>query len=295
LFSTEDTMTDTLERAEDFLHRNGRLLERRLFAAAFRGAPPDGVVEALGPYQNPNGGFGWGLEPDKRTPASQPIDLQVALETLAAVGAVPRAMLNAAAAWFAANVTEDGGLPNGLPSANAYPHAPWWAAGDADLKANLNPTAADVGLFLSLKVAHPALERAAAFCWGQLDATTSGEFHEIMPIVIFLEHASDRARAAAALERVAGRVGAPGVVELDPDAGGYVHKPLEFAPSPVAPLRRLFEQAVIDRHLDALAARQLDDGGWPLNWETVGPGAALEARGMVTLNALRTLRAYGRL
>jgi hypothetical protein len=128
-----------------------------------------------------------------------------------------------------------------------------------------------------------------------LEATTSTEFHEIMPIVTFLEQAPERARAEAAMTGVVARVSAPGVVELDPDAEGYVHKPLEFAPAPDAPLRHLFAQAVIDRHLDALAARQQDDGGWPISWGAVGPGAAMEARGMVTLGALRTLRAYGRL
>lgn len=286
-------MTDTLDRAEDFLHRSGRLLERRLFAAEFRGGRPDGVVEALGPYQNPDGGFGWGLEPDKRTPASQPVDLQVALEALVAVDAAPRAMLSAAAAWLAASLTGDGGLPNGLPSANAYPHAFWWESPEAP-DANLNPTAAVVGLLWRLRVEHPAVSRAADWCWTALEATTSTEFHELMPIIAFLQHAPDRRRADRAMAGVVERVSAPGVVELDPDAGGYVHKPLEFAPSPAAPLRRLFDQAVIDRHLDALAARQQDDGGWPLSWETVGPGAAMEARGMVTLGALRTLRAYGR-
>jgi len=37
------------------------------------------------------------------------------------------------------------------------------------------------------------------------------------------------------------------------------------------------------------------DGGWAITWEPPGTSATLEWRGIETLRALRTLRAYGRL
>jgi len=43
----------------------------------------------------------------------------------------------------------------------------------------------------------------------------------------------------------------------------------------------------------ALIRQQQDDGGWPINWMTVGPGAETEWRGHVTVERLKTLRAYG--
>jgi hypothetical protein len=52
---------------------------------------------------------------------------------------------------------------------------------------------------------------------------------------------------------------------------------------------------VIERELDALAAGQADDGGWTFSWAAWNPAAAWEWRGVVAINALRTLRAYGRL
>ena len=33
---------------------------------------PSGLLAALDGYRNPDGGYGWGLEPDLRTPESQP-------------------------------------------------------------------------------------------------------------------------------------------------------------------------------------------------------------------------------
>ena len=71
------------ERASDFLLRNARLIERRLFAARFRGAPTEGVVTALRAYQNEDGGFGLALEPDLRGPDSQPLHVDMAAKKTA--------------------------------------------------------------------------------------------------------------------------------------------------------------------------------------------------------------------
>ena len=80
-------LSERIDKAREFVTSNARLLERRLFGFHFEHGPASGVVEVLTSYQNPDGGFGWGLEPDKRDPASQPQDAQFALEVLDAVGA----------------------------------------------------------------------------------------------------------------------------------------------------------------------------------------------------------------
>lgn len=50
----------------------------------------------------------------------------------------------------------------------------------------------------------------------------------------------------------------------------------------------------MSRSLDHLAGEQQEDGGWPVRRRQWAPSIASEARPMVTLEALRTLRAYGR-
>ncbi|NUP33135.1 MAG: hypothetical protein HOU01_15645, partial [Streptomycetaceae bacterium] len=45
--------------------------------------------------------------------------------------------------------------------------------------------------------------------------------------------------------------------------------------------------------LTALAAEQEDDGGWPIRWAQWSPTIRVEARPIVTVEALLTLRAYG--
>jgi hypothetical protein len=105
----------------------------------------------------------------------------------------------------------------------------------------------------------------------------------------------DRDRAERAFERLA-----PDILEntaLEPDAQGYVHPPYAFSPTPDSLAARLYDDAAMAmaRHLDALAAKQQEDGGWPIGWGALSPGVELEARSIVTLSALKTLRAYGRL
>ncbi|MFE2253135.1 hypothetical protein ACFXC2_41465, partial [Streptomyces lavendulae] len=46
--------------------------------------------------------------------------------------------------------------------------------------------------------------------------------------------------------------------------------------------------------LDFLAAEQQPDGGWPVRRRAWAPGSSLERRPIATLEALLTLRAYGR-
>ena len=55
-----------LAAAADFIWRNARLLERHVFSRLFLGGSAKAAVAALLPYQNPDGGFGNGLEPDIR-------------------------------------------------------------------------------------------------------------------------------------------------------------------------------------------------------------------------------------
>jgi hypothetical protein len=49
------------------------------------------------------------------------------------------------------------------------------------------------------------------------------------------------------------------------------------------------------RSLDHLEASQDPDGGWPINWAKWSATTEMEARPIVTVKALRVLRAYGRL
>lgn len=282
---------DRFARARAFVLGNARLLERRRFELSFDGGRAEAVLAALMAYRNPDGGFGSGLEPDKRDAASQPVDAQVALEVMDEAGLWPAGLTGPLCEWLSCIACPDGGLPFVLPSVESAPHAPWWGA-EAGRASDLNPTAAVVGLLLKAGAEHPWLSRAVDYCWRAIEGGPEAKFHTLMPAVTFLRQAPDRARAARGLARLREIICDGDLVELEPDAAGYVKGPLDWAPAPGAPLRILFSDEVIAAHLRALGARQQADGGWPINWEPISPGVELEWRGVMTLQALRTLAAY---
>lgn len=283
------------ERAQDFIWRNARLIDRHRFAQLFLGGSAAPVLTALRAYQNPDGGFGHALEPDKRCPDSQPIDQEIALRILDEIGLDSpgaRELARQACDFLVTITRPEGGIPFVLPTVRRYPRAPWWDA-DHDPPAAINPTAAIAGLLHKHQVAHPWLTGATDYCWRFIADSQTAEMHDLAAILTFLEHHPDRARAGAAFKSVSKRV--LGAVAIDPGAEGYIWGPLDAAPTPQSLCRRLFADDLIAAHLDALIARQQPDGGWAITWPAPSPAAEREWRGAATIAALKALRAYGRI
>jgi len=97
------------------------------------------------------------------------------------------------------------------------------------------------------------------------------------------------------LNELRARLPAGGALQVGAGAEGETLRPLDLAPRPDHLPPSLFADAVIDTELQALEEGQADDGGWTFTWMTWSPAAAWEWRGVVTVSAIRTLKAYGRL
>jgi hypothetical protein len=284
-------MTHLLESAQTFILSNARLLERRLFAFLFQQGEPDQVRTALLAYQNADGGFGNALEPDKRTASSQPVDQEFALGVLDNIGFDTRIALQVCD-FLQTITTTEGGVPFVLPTVRDAPRAEWWNTDQDAPPASINPTASIAGLLHKYQIQHPWLNRATDYCWQYIEHLQISSGHDFLCIQSFLEHVADRERAERAFERISVQLIEGGHITYDPSASGYVFMPLVYAPSPQNLAHRLFDTATIQTHLDALANKQQMDGGWPISWPPVSPACELEYRGIVTLNALKTLKAY---
>jgi hypothetical protein len=284
---------DVLDSARAFLDREARLIERRLAAVLFDGADPSGVVDAVRAYRNEDGGFGHGLEPDKRCPASLPIDVECALEILLVAGASAPELVRDACDWLDSVAAPDGAVPPSFPVMEGYPRAAHWS--EWTYTPGLNPTAGLAGRLYRMGVSHPWLDRATGWTWDRLDTGFGEDAHALSEVLLFLTHVPDRDRAAAVGAQVGSWLAEAQWYRADPDDPTYGVTPLQLAPTPDSPWRRLFDDDAIDGHLDRLARDQQPDGGWPITWEPPGTAATLEWRGIATLGALRTLRAYGRL
>ncbi|MEU9237175.1 hypothetical protein [Streptomyces subrutilus] len=294
-----------LARAERFIWLTARVLEQRQFAFHFLGGDADPVDTALGSYLNGDGGYGHALDPDLRGPLSQPLHTAHALRVLDGLGRCGGQRIERLCRHLTGVSTAEGALPVVSPDPRGYPAAPYHPAYD-DPPGELLTTGPVVGLLHRNRVWHAWLFRATDFCWERIESMRHSHPYEVQSAVAFLDGAPDRARAAAAADRLGRLVREHGLVVLDPwrrsqhplfpgYAPGEHLYAYDFARRPESLARSWFTDRETARALDFLAAEQQADGGWPVRRRAWAPGSSLERRPIATLEALLTLRAYGRL
>jgi hypothetical protein len=294
-------MSTELAAAVAFVAGHGRLLDRRrlellLDATADRTA----LLAALDGYRNPDGGYGWGLEPDLRAAESQPCGAMHALEVFAEVGpaTTPRAV--ELCAWLEAVSLADGGLPFTLPIADPAGCAPWWLGAPAGTSSLQTTAQVAANAHLAARhdpavAAHPWLARATGWCLAAIEAIDAPPFaYELLFAVRFLDAAAEvEPKALALLDRLGRFLPADGVYPVEGGAEGEAVRPIEFAPRPDGAARRLFSEDVVAAELRRVAAGQQDDGGWTVEFPSSSPAAALEWRGYATVGAVAVLLAHG--
>lgn len=297
-------MSVDLPAAARFLAGHGRLLDRRRFDLLTGDGGAEAVVGAVDGYRNPDGGYGWGLEPDLRSGSSQPGGALHALEAFADLAPATTPRAGEVCDWLQSVTLPDGGLPFALPVPDPAACAPFWAQADParsslQITGVVAATAYRVAASDAAVAAHPWLARATAYCLdaiGQLDPSVHAM--ELAFAVQFLD-AAGRSGAAAAeartlLDGLRPLVPADGLLHVAGGAEDEFMRPLDFAPYPGGPARELFAPAVVDAELDRLAAAQQPDGGWTVDFDSSSPAATLEWRGHATVQAVVLLRANGR-
>lgn len=301
----KEIRTEQLKRAERCIWESARTLERVRFAHHFRSGEPEPVVSALRAFQNPDGGFGHAIEPDFRGPVSQPLGTDFALRVLRALGNPAHDLIQDGLRFARGITAADGGVPNVLSNVRDYPRAPWWEPVQGDPSCLL-PTAGIVGLLYAAHVQDPWLERASHYCWQAIErlAERAASSHERLPrlqvtyearaALTFLDHTPQRARAEQAAEALGKVLIANKLLEAKVDAKAEAGQPLDFAAEPTSLARRWFDDRTFEKHLDAWIEAQAADGGWDVPWLIWTPITGLEWRGIMTLERLLTLKAWGR-
>jgi hypothetical protein len=296
-------MNIDLPAAMAFVATHGRVLERRRLERILggtdvaNGVDPTGVLAGLDGYRNPDGGYGWGLEPDLRSPESQPIGAMHAFEVFAEVAptTTPRAV--ELCDWLGAHTLADGGLPFALPITDPAGNAPWF--GDPDSNTSSLQTTAQVVANAHLVArhdpgvaGHPWLARATAWCLTTISGIEAAPFaYELLFAIRFLDAAADVVPdAAPLLDRLGRFVPADGLVPVQGGVEGEALRPLDIAPRPAGAARRLFPDDLIAAELRRLAAKQRPDGGWTVEFTSASPAATLEWRAYATVQAVALLR-----
>lgn len=289
-------MTVDVPGAIRFMTSHARILDLRRLVLLADDGDADPVLAALDAYRNPDGGYGWGLESDLRSRSSQPGGALHAFEVFEDVA--PRRSPRAVELcdWLASVTLEDGGLPFAFSIADPAGSAPFWTGADPTVS-SLHITAAvaaaghrvarhDPGV-----AGHPWLDRVSRYCLAEIATRDRAESTlELQYALNFLDAiGSDAPEARAHIARLSADIPEAGTVHVEGGLEDEMIRPLDFAPFPDGPVRALFSTDLIDRELDRLANRQLDDGGWPSEFASYSPAAELEWRGALTVHAISVL------
>jgi hypothetical protein len=140
-----------MKHAVKWIKEHARPLEQALYKYHFEHGSELDVVEALMIYQNEDGGFGHGLEPDFLNPNSNPIDCWVASKIIDEIGLSRDHNMVIKLINYLKNTPyqEDGLYFYTIKTNNDYPHAPWWQYDEDNYIQGYNPTASLLGFLFN--------------------------------------------------------------------------------------------------------------------------------------------------
>ena len=135
----------------------------------------DRVLRALDAYRNPDGGYGWSLEPDLRAAGSQPAGALHAFEVLEEVAPATSSHAVELCDWLATVTRPDGGLPFVLPIDDPTGSSPVWTEADTttsslQITSAVAALAHRAGRHDRAIAEHPWLADATRYCLDQIAA-----------------------------------------------------------------------------------------------------------------------------
>lgn len=296
----------TKERFEDaceFIKKNARPLDVSLFKYHFEDGTRDEVLQELAKFQNEDGGFGHGIEPDFRLKASSPMATSVGIQYFCGIDGSPAHELIKSAVRYLVSTynSELGYWPATFNDVNEEPHAPWWrvetisppegvewANPSAELAGYLNKYSKFVPNEILKNVNHRTttyLEDNKIIGSWLYNIMCCERVYEYFPEPIkssAREIISDSFLSMIPLSRE--RLGEIRIFWLAPNQNS---------------LLTLVAPDTVNHHLELEVAEQAEDGGWWPSWkwgqyEDVWLVAEKEWAGKITLRCLQTLRELNR-
>lgn len=273
-----------ISRAGEFVHEHGRGIDKALFDHLFGAAGHGELLKALAGYQNDDGGFGHGLEPDISAPASNPFATEIALSICLEAG-VPRdaGLLTRTVTYLEESQEEDG---NWRFSPAVYEHemAPWFRGWTFPA---LNPSCTLDGCLRALGLGSERLHSRVARLFDQLaspDDLLGEEYYAVRPYPLYFLSEWEHPQRELYLSGVLWWLLRQHVAQALPDAIHF----LEYVRGPNTFVGRNLPETVLDDRLNALAGEQLEDGGWPVAYGE-------HWRAPTTVQALVMLKRFGSL
>lgn len=302
-------MNQIFERARGFMYRNARPIDLARWKLHFEGGSPEELLTCLAAYQNPDGGFGHGLECDALNPESSPMQSWSATSYLRLIDMYDPAhpIVSGLLRYLTSGADFDGHRwAYSVASNNDSPHAPWWHYNEP--RFDYNPTAALAGYMLRASepgsAANELARRVAreAFDWA-MERELPPEMH-LLPALRTLcwdvmIAAPELFDAGALLAKIEKRM--VELVQADADKwdSEYCAMPSNFIMGPQDPLLASLGGLAM-READWLLAKQEPDGAWPITWSWGEESAAFHLsanywRGGLIFKNLFTLLGAGKI
>lgn len=281
------------EKAANFIWTNGRLLERRVFEYHFFGGSERNILNAIKAYQNEDGGFGHALEPDLRTPESQPLYIEFGLRTLYDTKIQDSELAYKACDYVSHNTDLKKGIATITASSSSYPRAEHWKNPIAT-EASFSRLTSLVGLLKWQGLKHPWLNNAVDICLNDISSTRYDDAHTILNAFCLLESVPQTDEVKRIYSKLSAELFHANFFCLEAPPRSYGLTPLDFSPTSGSYCRRIFTERTIQEHLKVLESQQEEDGGWGIQWEPPGELAKSEWRAYLTLKSLITLESYNK-
>jgi hypothetical protein len=253
----------------DWLMDRGRPLDIARFQYHFENADVSFILDELRKYQNPDGGFGHGLEPDFRNPNSSPIATWVATELLSEIGcwSIQLDIVQDLVSYLSTCEEKDEDwFRFSIESNNNYPRAIWWNY-DSEKKAGIyNPSAALYG-FLALVAddANAKLKLKDIFAHFMDDDNL--DMHDINALVRGVQYAlmANMDISNKIIEKVKQQIHIGCKAFIEGSRTDYVLRPSVFFPNFHFPFFTDFID-ILQVESKWLMETATSDGTWPIPW-----------------------------
>jgi hypothetical protein len=277
---------------------NARPLEKALYAYHFEDGTAKDVLAELTKFQNPDGGFGHGLEPDVRLPDSSVIATTIAFQRFREINAPASHPLVVSACRYLRQTYNQKHLNWSIipPNVDDAPHAPWWQYDGELMNRVINPRAEILGYLYDYPDHFPAEMRDKLTCSVMDTLLTHAdemEMHDVLCAIRLSETVNLPEDLKTALIDKLSLILTQSVTRDREKWSDYGLPPLTVVDSPDSPFAALFIKE-IPHNLDFLMQTRAEDGSWYPNWAWEGD-ARQEWSGVLTLINIRVLRAFGRI
>lgn len=294
-----------IETAEEYINTYCRPLEQKRFSCLFRNGDTGDVYRELEKFQNADGGFGNGLEPDFLLPDSSALATSLAFQFLDEIPDNNNDIVKQAIGYL-----EQSYLPNrkgwlAVPKeVNNYPHAEWWnwdfARQQTVIDQNWgNPTAEIIGYLYKHRnylneLDIDQLTNNVIQYWNNKESFKSE--HEVYCFIRLHKYLAPELAKRLEDQLI---LATKNLVSFDPDSWNrYTPQPLHFVDSPAHFLFNVVESGIND-NLDYLVKSVDENGVWSPNWtwkqyEDEWKKTRTKWQGLITINNIKTLNSFGR-